>query len=230
MTKILGLIPARGGSKRLPGKNLKLLNGIPLVQWTLNSAIHVPEITHIAVTTDHRPTAQLCIDWMRFIAKPLEWIKRPYHIAQGITPPIMNVQHAISWYRGLNIEFDHVAYLQPTSPLRVSDDISAAIGLHLEMKGDAVISVTEAGERWIYEVGHANRLRPIGTANPADRVVSPNGAIYIISREALERGEDWWTGVTYAYFMAKERSIDIDTSEDFALAEKLIGSSGNVSR
>lgn len=222
--KILGLIPARGGSQRLPGKNLRPLNGYPLLFWTLNAVVSVPEITHVAVTTDHEKTGEIFLGWMGacVTAQPAEWVVRPKHLAQGTTPPIQNVQHAIGWYRERHdIEFEHIVLLQPTSPLRSVQDIRDAIRLHLDRGGDAVVSVTEAGERWVYEIGHADRLRPVST-RPSEKLASPNGATFIIRREAMDAGEDWWSGITYAHFMPPARSIDIDTAEDFAMAEKLI--------
>lgn len=215
----LGLIPARGGSKRLPGKNMRLLCGKPLVGHAIDVARAVPEIIErIVVSTDDMVTIEYAEN------AGAGWVVRPADIAQGITPPIRNVEHAV---RATGYKGDAVIYLQPTSPLRAADDIRGAWQLFLDTGADAVVSVTEATEKWVYELGHAGRLRMVGSSTSAANMVSPNGAIYIISMAALERGDDWWSGVTYAYVMPKGRSIDIDFLADFEAVEAIMRN-GNV--
>ncbi len=86
---------------------------------------------------------------------------------------------------------------------------------------DAVVSVTDTDES-AYELGHADRLRPVAAINSRHAFVVPNGAIFAIKTDALDRGETWWTSLTYAYRMPQERSIDIDTAEDFNVAAALM--------
>jgi len=220
--KVLALIPARGGSVRFPAKNMKPLCGVPLIGWTIREACKAfgSESARIIVSTDDGATKGLCD------TAGVEWIHRPNEIAQGKTNPIKNVEHAVKTVRDHGWRPDAVCYLQPTSPLRTSEDILGAMNLFAKNGADAVVSITEGRDPWVYEVGHADRLHHVGKSQSFKRLGSPNGAVYVMSIQSLDKGYDWDTaisnGITYAFWMPKSRSIDIDVQSDFDAAEALM--------
>jgi len=116
----------------------------------------------------------------------------------------------------LRVESDMIILLQPTSPFRTTQDILNVYDMMLESKGDAVVSVTDGPYDLVFQLGHANRMRT------REDIVVANGAIYAITTRALLGGEDWYSGVSYAYRMPKDRSLDIDTQADFELAKAML--------
>src|SRR5882672_8758646 len=156
LNKVLAVIPARGGSKRLPSKNMKPLAGIPLVGWSIKHAEDVG-IKHIVVSSDDEATLayanQQCV-----IA-----LTRPTEIAQGETPPIWNVRHAVKAMTmpidGLDpVVLQYIVYLQPTSPFRRPEDIISSLNVASRTGADAVVTVKMLKEV-PFEIGHAGRLR-----------------------------------------------------------------------
>ena len=121
--KILAVVPARSGSKRLPGKNKLLLSGIPLIKWTLESARQVPEITDILISTDDPEIIQMC----QGVDVLTPWL-RPPELATNEAETIDVLLHAIDWYESEIGKLGGVMLLQPTSPFRKSETIRRAIG------------------------------------------------------------------------------------------------------
>lgn len=205
--RVLGIIPARGGSRRCPRKNIADLGGRPLIDWTIQAAIDSDVFTALLVSTEDKEISQVaercgCSVW-----------DRPPHLARDDTPSLDVVTDVVLAH-GVG-HFDVVHLLQPTSPFRTADDIAEAHGMLSRSGGDAVVSVSDLPQD-VFEVGHAWRMRP-----RSDFVV-PNGAIYAITGDALSRGEDWYSGVTYAYKMPRERSLDIDTPLDLEVARLMV--------
>jgi CMP-N,N'-diacetyllegionaminic acid synthase len=202
--KILGLIPARAGSERIPYKNTVNLGGKPLIRWTIDEAKKF-NFDYLAVTTDDPNAAS--------VAKQVgcEVILRPPELARPETPMLPVVQHAAEL-----IKADLIILLQPTSPFRTVDDIWACYEIATSRNADSVVSMTEVQEDMVFELGHANRARP------AAKLVVPNGAVYILTAEELARRGNWYTGLMYAYMMPKERSIDVDTNFDLEMARYMI--------
>lgn len=207
---ILGLIPARGGSQRLPRKNLVDLGGRPLLAWTVEEAYKAISIGAIVVSTEDPEIATF--------AKSLSCstINRPPQLATDDSQMLPVLHHAVRECGNPDV----IVLLQPTSPFRTAQDIEEALALFKARNADAVVSVTSAPDDHVFEVGHAGRMRK------STNVVVPNGAIYIISTEALLQGHNWYDGVTYAYEMPRERSIDIDTSVDLAMARAALEHKG----
>lgn len=203
---ILGLIPARGGSRRLPGKNLQELGGVSLVGLAIRQAQASKVFADVGVSSDD---PAILDEANRYGAVALP---RPAHLSGDQATSISVVRH-----HGGPSGYD-VALLQPTSPFRTADDIRNAVAVLENTGGDAVVSVTDAKADYVFEHGHADRLRPVQSL--PDLVV-PNGAIYLLTAKALAEGLDWWTGVTYSYWMPQSRSLDIDTEEDLELAREL---------
>jgi N-acylneuraminate cytidylyltransferase len=200
---VLGLIPARGGSVRLPRKNLAHLGDKSLLAWAIKSAIGA--VDDLVVSTDDAAIAKEAVSY------GIPYIDRPKELAEADTPMLPVVRHAVSLY-----PTDVVVLLQPTSPFRTNKDVKEALKLFRYCEADAVISVTQAPDDLVFEIGHAGRMRL------AENTVVPNGAIYIISSAALARGHDWYSGVTYAYKMPRDRSLDIDTPVDLAMARAVV--------
>ena len=203
---MLGLIPARFGSERLPRKNLADLGGKPLIHWTIHAAIESQAFDDLAVSTDSVEIAGICVGTGARV------IKRPEDLAQANTPMMPVVQHAFDKSNG---GFDIVVLLQPTSPFRSAEDINVSIELLKRTGGDAVISVSTPQPDFCFERGHAQRLRP------ARNIVVANGALYLITKDHLKVG-DWYNGLTYAYEMPPNRSIDIDTEMDLTIARAMV--------
>lgn len=218
LSRVVAVVPARGGSVRLPSKNMKVLAGAPLVGWAITHAECAGiDVERIAVSSDDEAT-------LVYATSRGAWpILRPEDIAQGVTPPIWNVRHALKELREKhpNLAVEHVVYLQPTSPFRRAEDITSAIAVAQRTGCDAVVTVRQMRES-PYEIGFAGRLRPM----PEERrsmVVVPNGAVYVITAAHLDAGHDWWDGITMAHVMPEERSLDIDVREDFDAAQRLAG-------
>ncbi len=202
--KVLGLIPARTGSERIPGKNTVDLGGKPLICWTIDEAKKF-KFDNLAVTTDDLDVAAVAK-----VAGCMT-IERPAELARPETPMLPVVQHAASL-----IKADLIILLQPTSPFRTVDDIWACYNIATGRNADSVVSMTDVPEDMIFELGHANRARP------SKKLVIPNGAIYILTAEELARRGSWYTGIMYAYMMPKDRSLDIDTKFDLELARYMV--------
>ncbi len=202
--KIVGIVPARGGSKRLPRKNVADLGGRPLLDWTLQAARESGIFSKVWVSSEDYEIGSIA-----HILQPDCWWRRSPKLALDNTPSIEVVKEIND-----AMPADVYVLLQPTSPFRNAQDIQDAMK-HL-WTGDSVISVTEAPSDLAFEVGFAQRLRNV------PNIVVPNGAIYILTKDALDRGESWYSGVTYGYSMPKERSLDIDNGQDLEIARMLV--------
>lgn len=197
----LGLIPARSGSERLPGKNTIDLGGQPLIAWTIKVAKESALFDRLVVSTDDHGVAAVARSYH------CEVIDRPKEIAQADSDSISVVRHACA-----GMAVGEICLLQPTSPFRSMADIDNSLKLLNTTEGDAVVSVTHAPNDLVFDLGLGNRLRP------KQNVMVCNGAIYWITAKHLRDGGDWYNGVTYAYYMPKERSLDIDTKADLERA------------
>jgi CMP-N,N'-diacetyllegionaminic acid synthase len=226
MSNIVAIITARGGSKRLPGKNIKTLAGKPLIAWTIDAALYSTGVNRVVVSTDDDRIAFVSRMWGADVP-----FMRPAKLATDSATSIDVIIHAI---KTLELEkSDYVLLLQPTSPLRTSGDINDAISIMRTNNADAVVSVTE-----IPKMAHDYITQKIDengilseAAHSLGEYFNPdfpsrymwNGAIYLnrvgsILKDKTFRPEDR----TFALKMPKERSIDIDTELDFTLAECII--------
>lgn len=211
--KILTIIPARMGSKRVPQKNLAMLGEWPLFVWSVRAARDAG-LSDIVVSTDSHTTAEIAEQHGCGV------IIRPTHLAGDDVPMISVVRHAWDWYQVMTprLHYDAILLLQPTSPFRTGADIIAAIEIMEDNGAESVISVTDAPSDLVFEIGHAGRLRNVRAIDP---LVVPNGAIFLIRTE-LVFTSTWWDCVAYAYRMPKERSLDIDTQADLELARDIV--------
>lgn len=216
--RILGLVPARGGSKGISRKNVKLLGGKPLIAWTIEAALRSNWLDEVVVSTEDTEIGRIATE----LGASVPFV-RPLALADDATPGIEPVLHALTELPA----FDAVVLLQPTSPFRTTTDIDACIELALRSGAPAVVSVCEATTHpyWTFRVGADDRLLPfIESPLVARRQELPpayalNGAIYYARTEWLHRHRAFITTETLAYVMPDDRSLDIDTADDWRLAE-----------
>lgn len=211
-----GLITARGGSKRLPGKNSRILCGKPMLVWTVEAAI-AAGLDHVVVSTDDEELADIA----RQAGADVPFL-RPTELATDAADSVDVAQHAIEalgWQHGTLI------LLQPTSPLRTAEDILGCLDLMTETGSSSCISVGELARPpdWTYSLTDDGRLLPaFAIPRPRPRYVQPNGAVYAIACSRLLDKRRFVLEDTRAYVMPHERSIDIDDELDFRLAEMLM--------
>lgn len=220
---ILAIIPARGGSKRLPGKNIKLLAGKPLIAWTIEAALESKMFDHVFVSTDCGEIAKVSKKYGAEVP-----FLRPAELASDIATTNDVVTHLIEWFE---LEYmqkvSTIAILQPTSPLRNAQHIQEAFEVIKDKYAKAVISVCELE----HPIQFCNKLALDGSM---DGFIYPkniqrtqdlepyyrlNGAIYLFNREYVNKLDEIYNDGTYSYLMESKLSIDIDTEDDFELAE-----------
>lgn len=224
---VLAIITARGGSKGIPRKNVKLLAGKPLIAWTIEAALECSGLSRTVVSTNDSEIAQICRKWGAEVP-----FMRPAKLALDNSPHMDAILHAVEWLMiHENWYPDYVMLLQPTSPLRTAQDIDAAVALAIQRNADGIVSVSEAPAhpyliKGIKEDGSMFDFmkKPEGYLHrqsfaPAYVV---NGAIYLARRDVLLTRHTWYTERTYAYIMPPERSLDIDTPWDFYLADLIL--------
>ena len=226
--KILGVIPARGGSKGIPRKNIKMLGGKPLIAWTIEQAKKSKYIDRLIVSSEDKEIQKVAKEWGCEV--PFE---RPAALALDESPGIDPVLHAISEIPG----FDLVVLLQPTSPFRTAEDIDCALKMCVYSDCDTCVSVVnvESHPFWMVRVDNENRVSKFFTDSPTitrrqdlPKVFELNGSIYVGKTAFLIEHKRFMTENTQAYLMPKERSIDIDTALDFLVAETLLEQMKNV--
>ncbi|TFE29043.1 cytidylyltransferase domain-containing protein [Cohnella luojiensis] len=220
--KVLAVIPARGGSKGVPRKNIRELAGKPLIAWTIACASSSRYIDRCIISTDDSEIAEVS----RRFGGDVPFI-RPAELALDDTPGIDPVLHAIRSVSGYGI----IVFLQPTSPLRVAADIDGCLERMVDSSASSCVSVTTVDKSpfWMYHVNELGTMRPlldIEDRNVSRQKLPPiyvlNGAIYVATREHLEEHRGFLQPETKAYMMPRERSLDIDTLFDFAMAEMQI--------
>jgi len=221
---IIAIIPARGGSKGIPRKNIKNLGGKPLIAYTIDEALRSKYLEHVFVSTEDPEIAKISKEYGAQV------IDRPASLAEDTSKTVDAVLHAIEYLEKEGTHPHVVVLLQPTSPLRAADDIDVAVKLFLDNECDSVISVCEPDHSpfWCFTIS-GKYLQPL-IDNKFDntrrqdlpRVVTPNGAIYISTPETIRKYEGFYGDRIIPYCMPPERSIDIDGPIDFTIAEVLI--------
>jgi CMP-N-acetylneuraminic acid synthetase len=224
----LCIIPARGGSKRIPHKNIKSFYGKPLIQWTIEAGIESSCIDRLIVSTDDSEIAEIsktCGAEVPFI--------RPKFLAEDATSQYAVLEHACQFLSEQGDSYDYIIVLQPTSPLRTSKHIDEAAKLLLDKKADGIISVTEANHptEWCNVLPLSKEMKSFIDSfdmtlqsQNFEKKFCLNGAIYITSTKRMqEEGSHIYGKSMYAYLMEGRDSIDIDELVDFEIAEFLIG-------
>jgi len=225
--KILAIVPARGGSKRLPGKNIKRLHGKPLIQWAIESASGIAEISRVIVSTDCSEIADIAARSGAEVP-----FLRPEELASDTSSSTDVIKHALRHYEAQGEHFDYVLLLQPTSPIRNAQHTQGAIELLKEKQADAVVSVCECDHSPLWSNTLPDDQSMDGFIRPELKNTRSqdlpdyfrlNGAIYItkVSR-FFEENSLFLSSNIYAYVMDGESSVDIDHELDFLLAETIL--------
>lgn len=220
----LAIIPARGGSKRLPRKNVLDLAGKPLIAWTIEAALGCSFLDEIMITTDDDDIADVAKKYGANVP-----FLRPAELASDTATSFDVINHAVGYYKSkLGKEFDFVVLLQPTSPLRNARNISDAIELLAQKHADAVVSVCEVEHSplWMNALpadhSMAKFLRDEVKKSRSQELPQNyrlNGAIYIChTRRLLEENTLFISDNIFAYIMNQDVSVDIDTKYDLFLA------------
>lgn len=224
----LAVIPARGGSKRLPRKNIKLLGDKPMIQWTIDAAIQSGVFDRVCVSTDCEEIAAVA----RRCGAEVPFL-RPRELASDTSTTASALAHFVETFEMLDgSAIDYVCLLQPTSPLRTAGDIRHAEKILMADDLDAVVSVCEVE----HPVQLCNRIPPCGSLEgfvsaennrrnqDLEVYYRPNGAIYFVKKHvAMDFETIYCAGVkSRAYFMSSVNSVDVDTALDFEIAGAFI--------
>jgi CMP-N-acetylneuraminic acid synthetase len=226
--KAIGIIPARSGSKGLPGKNIKELCGKPLIAWTIESALNSDKLDEVVVSTDSREIADISKQFGASVP-----FLRPAELASDTATSIDVVKHVLDFYRNTNeTEFDYMALLEPTSPLREQDDIDNMLEILSEKSDlfDAIISIGEIGEHpSIVKKLVGDRLVPFcdeleltSRRQDNDPAYFPYGVAYIAkTKELVEQGTFYLERAT-GYKIKRYQNFEIDDIYDFLCVENIM--------
>lgn len=211
---VLAVIPARGGSKGLPGKNIAPVGGRTLLAWTVDAARAACHVDRVILSSDD-PAIMAAAETAGCEVP----FRRPADLATDTATSIDVVLHALDMVSG----YDVVVLLQPTSPLRTAEDIDGACARLAERGAPACVSVApvEQSPYWMYTLASGDVLRPVLEPPPGAHrrqdlppVVALNGAVYVADVAWLRRARTFVTRETVAYPMPASRSLDIDTAAD----------------
>lgn len=229
---MIAIIPARGGSKGLPGKNIRMLDGKPLIQYTIEAALNAKHIDRVIVTTDDQKITEVAKESNAEVP-----FIRPKHLASDTASAIDVYIHAIENIGEPCKKNKKFMVLLPTAPLRKAAHIDKAYELFVSSQADTVISVKEAetppnwymtcnSEGRIHNAGFASKISPVSNRQKYGKYYIPNGAIYILDYDLLKEKRTYYTDNTVPYIMSRLESIDIDSIEDFEYAEYLFSKNG----
>lgn len=224
--KILALIPARGGSKSIPRKNIKNLAGKPLIAYTIAAAKKSRFLTCTIVSTDDEEIARIA---RRYGAEAP--FMRPKKIARDTSTTMEAVHHALSWLKKNDgEEYDYLMILQPTSPFRTAEDIDECIKLAVDKKADSVMSMKELDDfapKKIKKIKNGKILpyfedegKTSSRRQDLEKMYKRNCAVYLTKMKCIMQ-EDFFGKKSLAYLMPEERSLDINKPADFELAQFL---------
>jgi len=223
--RVLSIIPARGGSKGLPGKNIIDLAGKPLIAWTIEASLKSKYIAKTVVSSDDEEILDISNNY------GAEVLKRPNDLASDIATSELVVRHVIDCLESKGEKFDVVILLQPTSPLRTHEDIDNAFEIMFYSESTAVISVCEFDNKVLksfikdydgFLSGIENDKYLCMRRQDLPELFMPNGAIYIVDIESFNISKALFTSKTLPYSMSKMNSLDIDSQDDLKSAEKIL--------
>ncbi len=226
--KVLGIITARGGSKGIPRKNLALLLGKPLLQYTAEAALAASTLSDIILSTDDEDIAEVG----RSCGLEVPFM-RPKELATDDTPTLPVMQHAVNFLQNLGREYEAVCLLQPTSPLRSAEHIDACVRMLFDEDADAVITVLpvphQYNPHWVYFQGDNGTLR-LGTGEtepiPRRQELPPafhrEGSVYVVRRDVLLQKNSLYGNRLLGYALDPDQSVNIDDPDQLRRAEELL--------
>lgn len=220
--KILALIPARGGSKRLPGKNIRMLGDKPLINWSVDVCRGVNYITDVMVSTDDEAIRQVALE----AGATVPWL-RPTELSTDMVPSIEVALHAVSWYESAHGKLDGVMLLQPTSPYRTKATIERGIEIFIQNGFKPVVALSPASSHpmWCFSIEHG-KLVPMSPEGlhirsqdlPEAYVV--NGSFYLTTPDHLRSNHSFYgADMTPLIIESPVESLDIDTEFDWRVAQ-----------
>lgn len=229
--RVLGIIPARGGSKGVPRKNIKLLCGKPLLAYTAESALRSKLLSKVVLSTDDDEIAEIG----KSLGLEVPFL-RPAELAEDTTPTLPVVLHALHKMGELGESFDAVCLLQPTNPLRRVEDIDACIELLEKTRADSVVSVLPVPDKfnpkWVYwKNGNGEMTLSTGESEPIARrqdlptAFCRDGTIYVTRTDTLMIKNSLYGQAIHGYEILPEFSSNIDTVDDWKEIESRINMS-----
>lgn len=224
---LLGIIPARGGSKGVPRKNSRLIAGKPLIQYTIEVSQQAP-LDRIILSTDDAEIAEIA----KSLGVDVPFL-RPAHLAEDTTPMLPVLQHTVKFLEELGYRYDLICLLQPTNPLRTVEHILGCINLQKETNADTVMTVLpvplDYNPHWVYFQTDDQRLvLSTGEASPIPRrqelppAYHREGSVYLVKRDILMEQGSLYGQTVVGYLMKPEESVNIDTIADWDAAERLL--------
>jgi len=221
---IIAIIPARGGSKGIPRKNIKMIAGKELIAYSINAGKSSRYIKNLFVSTEDDDIEEVS---RRYGA---DIIKRPSELAEDDSPTIDVILNCLEYFHKNKIKVDVILLLQATSPLRTSQDIDQAIEQFVNGEGDSLISVCELSHSpyWSLKLEDGYLEPNFGRdylnmrRQDLPLLYAPNGSLFIATPDYLLKNKTFYSEKTLPYLMPAERSIDIDNDLDFKLAELIL--------
>ena len=219
----LAIIPARGGSKGVPGKNIRPIAGLPLIAWSIYQAREVAGIEHVVVSTDSEQIAEVA----RAHGAQVPFL-RPSELAEDITPTEPVMRHALDWYTANGVNISTLILLQPTSPMRLPGSLGAALERFKSESADSLLGVCEnhhffwrnpAQPQALYDFRNRPRRQDIV---PASRWYRENGSVYITRSDAFRASNNRLSGKIAMHVMREEEGWEIDSVADFLVVESLM--------
>jgi len=226
MTSTLAVIPARGGSKRVPRKNIRILGGRPAIAYTIDAALRSSLFDRVVVSTDDEEVASIA----RQHGAEVPFV-RPPALADDITPVSLVTLHALEQLDPVSKQYACVAQLMPNCPLRTVRDVENSYRQFIESNADAQISVTRFGwlnPWWAVTLDDHRKVAPVFKEQMSIRsqdlpdVFCPTGAIWWAKSEVLRQLKTFYAAGCTGWEIAWQRAVDIDTEEDWQLAELLM--------
>lgn len=229
--RILALIPARGGSRRVPGKNIRKLGNKPLINWTIESALKTPELSAIVVSTDDPQIAEIA----RSAGATVPWL-RPIILATDESKSVDVAIHALDWFEAETGKVDGILLLQPTSPFRTYKTIQKAIRLFEIHKGSTIIGVSPVQNQHLYILKKHEKCLVqyqkqgfLRKSHDKSQIYTINGTIYLISPKELRSSNSFISSCSLPIIVESPmEALDIDTEEDFQIAEFFLSKIPNL--
>lgn len=230
---VLAIIPARGGSKGLPGKNIKMLCGKPLIAWSIEAGLASQYIDEVMVTTDCKEIANVALEFGASVP-----FLRPAELASDIATSIDVVKHVINFYANeLHKKFEYIVMLEPTSPLRERIDIDKAIeSLFINPNGTSIVGISKTESQnpaflvkkneLGFIVGYENQKMRVLRRQDIKDVYFFEGSVYASRTDVLMTKNTFYHDHTLGYEFPKWKSLEIDDVDDFVMVEALMKHKG----
>ncbi len=226
--RVLGIVTARGGSKGVPRKNIRLLGGKPLLAWTSEAARGSKRLSRTILSTDDEEIASVG----RAVGLEVPFL-RPPELALDTTPTLPVLHHAVRTLEASGDRYDAICLLQPTNPFRSADTIDACIEKLVTTRADSVVTVlpvpAEYNPHWVYFTdAHGELSLATGEATPIPRrqdlprALHREGSVYVMRRDVLLEGNSLYGRVVVGHEIDPSSCVNIDTLADWARAEELV--------